>query len=309
MNIGATAAQHGASVAAPEGRRLRAIILLAGSVRTGDLTRLIGRSELDLPVGFGHTVLSRWASEAGGVASEFGLGSIHVRVLVAPGSRAPSRPEAPGAVRFDLEHDTRQFAGTGGILRDAVAAYAPDERVLIGSAAAVFTQPLQALMRVLDRAGGDVSLLAQADGTALGLTLASCRALSAIRGEGFVDLKEQALPQLAREFDVRVARIAAATIGVRTLPGYLSALGALHRIAAGLSPREEPLLEDWYKTFEIVEDGAVVDRSAVVHDSVVLRGARVEAGAVLVRCVVGPGGVVRAGDTQSDRVIAKAGEA
>jgi hypothetical protein len=309
MSTGATAAQDDAPTAIRNGGRLRAIILLAGSVRPGDLTRLVGRSELDLPIGFGQTILSRWSDEAAGVAADRQLDNIQVRVLVAPGSRVPAPPREVDHVRFEVEHDARQFAGTGGVLRDAVASYPPDDYVLVCGAAAVLTQPLAGLIRVLAAAGGDVALLAQPDGTALGLTLASCRALRAIRGEGFVDLKEQALPQLAREFDVRVARAQASAIGVRTSHGYLSAVGALHRLAAGVNPPDEPLLEDWYKTFEIVEDGASVDRTAVIHDSVVLRGSRVEAGAVLVRCVVGPSGVVRAKETHSDRVIGKASEA
>lgn len=308
MDTGVTSTQgHTVSDAGSGAVRLRAIILLAGSVRAGDLTRTIGRSELDLPVGFGQTILSRWADQAAGVAAAFALDSVHVRVLVAPGSRAPIAGCSSETVRMDVENDGRQFAGTGGVLRDAVAAYAPDDSVLIGSAASVLTQPLSSLIRTLDAAGGDVAVLAKPDGTALGLTLASCRALAAIRGEGFVDLKEQALPQLSRDFDVRVARTAASTLGVRTLPGYLAAVGAIHRLAAGVHVQDEPLLEEWYKTFEVVEEGASVDRSAVVHDSVVLRGARVDAGAVLVRCVVGPGGAVRAGDTQSDRVISGGG--
>jgi ADP-glucose pyrophosphorylase len=51
--------------------------------------------------------------------------------------------------------------------------------------------------------------------------------------------------------------------------------------------------DDSYSLFQIVEDGAVVDPESRLHDSVVLRGGRVEGESVLFRSIVGPQGVVR----------------
>ena len=48
----------------------------------------------------------------------------------------------------------------------------------------------------------------------------------------------------------------------------------------------DPLAEDWRPSFAIAEAGAEVDQTARVHDSVVLAGGVVEAGAVVVRSVV-----------------------
>ena len=63
------------------------------------------------------------------------------------------------------------------------------------------------------------------------------------------------------------------------------------------------MAEDWKPTFALCEAGAVVDPSARLHDSVVLRGGRVEYGAVLVRSVVCPGGVVRRERTAVDQFV------
>ena len=59
-------------------------------------------------------------------------------------------------------------------------------------------------------------------------------------------------------------------------------------------------------TFAIVEKGAEIDLEARVHDSVVLTGAVVEAGAVVVRCIVCPGGTLAAGDTAIDSLVMNA---
>ena len=65
-----------------------------------------------------------------------------------------------------------------------------------------------------------------------------------------------------------------------------------------------PFAEDWQSTYTIIEDPASVAPGACVHDSVVLRGGRVEAGAVVVRSVVCAGGIVKRGQTLVDEVVA-----
>ena len=58
-------------------------------------------------------------------------------------------------------------------------------------------------------------------------------------------------------------------------------------------------MEDWKSSFSIIEDEKSVHRKARVHNSVVLDGARIEAGAIVVRSVVCPGGCVKAADRMS----------
>src|SRR5258707_11125647 len=65
----------------------------------------------------------------------------------------------------------------------------------------------------------------------------------------------------------------------------------------------DPLAEDWQPAFGIVEDGAIIDPSARVHDSVVLRGGVVEPGAILVRSVVCPSAIVKRDRTIVDDFI------
>ena len=96
------------------------------------------------------------------------------------------------------------------------------------------------------------------------------------------------------------------TLPVRTLDGYIAALQRYHRQLAAERSEEAGVSgagEDWRSSFELVEDGAAVDASACLHDSVVLAGGRVERGAVVARSVVCPGGLVPRGAVVVDQVV------
>jgi hypothetical protein len=115
--------------------------------------------------------------------------------------------------------------------------------------------------------------------------LVTCRALRLIPKTGFVDMKEQALPGIASKYDVRVVQRRRPTgLPIRLLSDYIAALRALYQPVRGAST--DPWAEDWMSGFAIVEPGGIVSSSARIHDSVVLAGGVVEAGAVVVRSVI-----------------------
>jgi hypothetical protein len=287
--------------------RLRAVVLLAGTVRPSQLSRSIGRSLLDLPVRAGLTVLDLWQGESESLARHAELQPLPVRIML--DQKSPLPCTAPGAgdwARVSIERDPAAFRGTGGVLRDICLGYEHDDVVLVANAGQILVEPLPRLARELSDAGGDVALIAHRDGTPGGLMLVRCGVLAAVRPVGFLDFKEQVLPELAlRGHEIRIVRRGRATgVPVRTRDGYIAALRAYHRLQAGRSALSDPLQEDWRPTFAVVEERASVDADATVHDSVVMSGGRVERGAVVVRSVVCPGGVARAGSTVADVVIA-----
>ena len=69
----------------------------------------------------------------------------------------------------------------------------------------------------------------------------------------------------------------------------------------------QSLAEDWKSDFGIQEDGAIVDPTAKLHNSVVLRGATVGRHAVLVRSVACPGAVVAPGSVVVDKLVSADG--
>lgn len=284
------------------GSRLAGVVLLAGSIRDSELSRGVGRSLLDLPLAASQSLLGRWCDAASHLAEQLGIDQLHVRVMLSPKSRPPVMPRNVNRIRLTIETDPRQYRGTGGLLRDLADAYDGDERLLVSTGTQVLTGSLSDLAMALARAG-DVALLTDTSGEAAELLLASCRALSSIRGSGFVDLKEQALPDLANRVDVRVVAAPVKSVSIRTLAGYVSAVRWAQRAESEKPQAHDPFAEDWFKTFGIVEDGGSVNGAAILHDSVVLSGGHVGVGAVVVRSVVCPGASVAPGSVVCDKVF------
>lgn len=294
-------------------QRLRALVLLGGSVRPTALGVATCRSVLDLPLDENGSVLTGWLDQAVDLARAVGIDKLPVRVMVNHKSPEPASADPRHYGAYRVERDLSEYRGTGGVLRDLANDYADDDLIVVANAAQVLLDPLPSIVAAMEKAGGDVTVVSHDDGTPSGLMLVACKTLRRIAEAGYVDMKEQALPQIAAQFDVRVVcRRRPTGLPIRTLEDYIHALRFHHRRkghpkagagAAASGPGGpggsngslgvEALAEDWSPLFSLVEPGAIVDPTARIHDSIVLEGGVVEAGAVLVRSVVCPGGVLR----------------
>lgn len=234
------------------------------------------------------------------------VGEVPLRILLDDRSPAPRMEEEPewamqGCGPVVIARDGGELRGAGGALRDATLDLREDQWVLAAAASQVLVRPMAetlAEMRSRTDRGADAVLMVNEDGTPGSLLLVKVGLLREMQAVGFVDLKEQGLPLMARKGDVRaIRRREGVAICVRTPGDYVRALRALH--GGGGSPL-------WSAAFGVVEEGAAVAGDVVAHDSVVLSGGVVGRGAVLVRCVVGEGAVVAAGQVCVDRLVASA---
>ncbi len=274
--------------------RLKALILLGGHVRPTPLSTSIGRSLLDLPLDENGSVLNHWLAHAGELAKVAGLEKLPVRVMVDRSSPEPISANVKYFGTFRVERDLSEYRGTGGVLFDLARQYGDDDLILVANAAQILLDPLVALASSLDQKRGDVTVISHRDGTPSGMMLVTCKTLRLIPATGFVDMKEQAMPLIAQNFAVEVVHRRRPTgLPIRSVTDYITAMRYYHMRRAGKTTLADPLAEDWQPTFSIIEEGALVDPSARIHDSVVLRGGVVEAGAVLVRSVVCPSGLVK----------------
>jgi mannose-1-phosphate guanylyltransferase len=288
--------------------RLRAVILLDGTVRRTNLTAALDRSLLELPLQHDRILLDLWRDEIGLLLSGLELTSVPTRVIVGRTSRAPKMRERDHAARMSAESDPSELRGTGGVLRDLAEAYDDDDVLLVANAAQVLVEPLTAIAVEAAQRGGDVTVVANADGTPTSILLMSCQALRDLPTVGFIDLKEQGLPLMAKRHDVRVqCRASAAGMPIRTPQDYLNSLKAYHRLQAGESPRNQAFDERWRRRFSIVEPGAVVAEDADLHNAVVLRGGRVESGALVANSIVCGGGVVHRREQVIERLVDSTG--
>jgi hypothetical protein len=209
-------------------------------------------------------------------------------------------------VRFHVDRDIHDFRGTGGVLRDLAQEHDENDYLLVATAAQFLSEPLVDLATSLVNRGGDVALIAHTDGTPVSLMLMRAGCLRTISPVGYVDMKEQALPEIASRHCVNVIR-REQPIGmpIRTGAQYIAALHRHHRGAADAKAVGDLWEAEYTSRFELCEPAASIHPTARVHDSVVLRGGRVEAGAVLVRSIVCDGAVVNRSRYVVDSVVSR----
>lgn len=305
---------------------LRALVLLAGSFRANHLGACLGRSILNLPISGPSSLIRQWGLNAGDLAQAAGIEKLPMRVLLdhlAPTLRADE--DLPPTVNLQAERDRFDYRGSGGVLHDITGDYQDEDFILVANAASILLESLPALVALLALEKADVAIHAQCDGTPSGIMLIRCRCLRQISAVGFVDMKEQALPAIAKNFRVSVVLRDVQCLAVRSLPDYLSVLsqqahwkqghlldtrsqgGGLR--GGGLALKDpNPFGEDWQLQFALVETGALVHKTARIHNAVVLAGAAVDAQAVVVRSIIGNGGVVKRGQMVVNQIIGSDGE-
>ncbi len=278
--------------------RLRSIVMLGGQLRPSPLQLAVNRSVLDLPVLEDRTLLNHWLADAAELATFAKLEQLPIRVLVSRAIDEPTSVTPKYRNQLTVERDSSEYRGTGGVIADIAQKYADDDFILIANAAQLLLEPLPALASALDHKRADVAMVSHLDDTPGGLMLIRCAALRGIAARGFVDLKEQAMPTIAKQFDVRVVHCRRPTgLPMRTAFDYVLGLRQWHRgpgrLPGSRRGQIDPLMEDFSRGFVLVESGAYVDSTAYLHDAVILRGAKVEAQSSVVRSLIGPNGLVK----------------
>ena len=283
--------------------RLRTVIVLGGAVRRSGLGSAVKRSVTDLPLDpeSGLTIKGHLYQQLAELCAWLGRSTLGVRVIVNRNAPEPLAQEPDEKLQVSIESDPLEWRGTGGLLRDASEEYEDEDYILVLLGGQLLLNPLTELTERMAETRGEVSMVAHRDGSSVGLMLIRCGCLRDISGIGFVDLKEQALPAIAKQHRVTVVQWPhASSMPIRTMTDYLAALRRFHQ---GAAVAEKKTLEGWQPRFSIVESTARVHPTARVYDSVVLGTARVERGAVLVRSVVSPGAVVSGDEVVVDRLV------
>ena len=294
--------------AARRSERLQEVILLAGAVRANQLRVAAGGAMLQLPFDeSGATLADHWANEISELGERLGR-TLSVRIMVDQNSALFQAPADTPNARFCIEKDPKDYRGTGGVLRDLSDRFEGSDDLLVLNGTQLMVEPLADQVEDMWQSDADVVIIAHRGGTPCGLMLVGCEALSTIAPQGFVDMKEQALPQIAKDRGVQVIQHdLPVAMPIRTLPDYMDALRLreLKRIDSDVVA--DPFSENLSSTFTIIDKTASVDASARIHDSVVMAGARVMPKSVVVRSVVGPGAIVARGRQIVDQVVSAVG--
>jgi hypothetical protein len=307
MSLAMSSIEHAGHCASLDG--LCAVVLLGGSIRPDSFSQSVGRPLFDLPLSAEKSILDHWRQETQALAKFLGRSSLSVRVMVGDAqAQHDSKAAESGAIELQIEQDPQSYRGTGGVLRDLCGDYGDQEMLLVANASQILLDSLVPLVNDLSAAGGDVSLVSHLDGTPAGMFLIRASALRQLPEAGFLDLKEQALPLIAKKHDVRVVhRRKPSALPVRTYMNYIDALRTYHQRGLGRLEEAHPFEETWDSNFNVIEKGGFVDPKARLHESVVLRGGRVEAGGVVVHSIVCPSGIVAAKSTAVDQLVGPLG--
>ncbi len=262
---------------------------------------------LDLPLSASTRLMDVWLERIRQLADQvewFG-GDLDVRILAGTSNAMPTHRagEFPW-LRAAL--DPNDLRGTAGALRDHCRQFRDDDHVLVATASQCPDPGLLArFVSAADLSAG-VSIAAGERRAPSGCMLIRCAALREIPEIGFIDLKEQALEEIAYTHGARVVTIREPVPRViRGLESYIDAVrswhlwGSLRGVTAS-----RPFDEHWRPAFSVVEEGASVGSDVRLHDSVVLAGGVVESGSTLVRSVVASGGVVRRKRKVFEKVVA-----
>jgi hypothetical protein len=277
---------------------IAAAILLGGSVRSSEFQDAIGRSPLYLPFSDGRTILSAWCEGVRSLVPRWG--TIPIRILADEAAAKVFVAPAVADVTITISRDPIEWRGTGGVLRDISSVYSADQFILVANASQVLMRPLSELVEALSALRADIAVLAHEDGTPSTMMLVRCGCLADLPDVGFVDMKEQAIPQLAEKHATKVVKVPRAiALGVRTAKSYLAALREYHVGTNGNGGAREA----WRSAFSIVEDGSNVGSGARLHDSVVLRGASLGKEVVLVRSVLCGGAHVASRQIVIDKLV------
>lgn len=264
------------------------------------LAEQVGRSPLDLPIDQRQTVGSSWRDQVTALAGSLGLPSLELLIVGGQEARSCGQLDAGGGAGCRVSHmpDPSELRGTGGLLHDVAARFADDQFLLVSTGSTILLNPLDQLFRSLLDAEVDVAFLARGD-EAFNVTLVRCGALRDLPTIGFVDFKEQAIPRIKSGRSVEAVHCPdRPSVTMRNGAQYLDGLRLLHtRLSAGGSRNAGPVVpeafrEEWRPTFGIVEEGAEADSTAIVHDSVIMRGAKVGRRAIVARSLISPGMVV-----------------
>ncbi len=288
--------------------KLRAMILLAGRLRPCPMAQSVGRSTLDLPVDDQRTVVSYWAESIQELKYSLGRRELPVRLLLDRDSRSPESLDANEHTSWTVERDSNDYRGTAGVLMDACSQYDKDDYILVANAHQLLLEPLVEVVTEMARNPSDVCLVGHKEGTPGGLFLIRCGALAEVAPIGYVDLKEMALPDIAKAHQVKVIhRDQPTALPIKSVEEYLKGLRRFHQNSNGVQNSatriSDPFQEDWQSAFNIIEDGATVDPRAVLFDSVVLKGVKVEAEAIVVRSLLSNSATISTKQTVIDKTI------
>lgn len=276
------------------------VLILAGGLNPTPLQRLMGFPVAGLPMTRDRTLLSAWLE-----VIDRSLGSTRRSTHLLCGTPADEqwflaelRRSTMSVSGVEVRRDDRPHRGVCGILADTVEACGLSDWLLVVE---LNTLPPKSLGPILDAADGTPAMVVGSsdDERPAGAFLLRSELLREVPRRGYLDLKEQFLPQLvARGHRVGAARLSETSVRLVDRRNYLRAI-RIWQSENGETPGERLVAGH-----SLVCPGSEVAPDAFILDSVVLPGAAIGPRCVVARSVIGPLIRVPEGSVLVDAVMA-----
>ena len=290
-------------------------IILAGrgtTTRTVALSTALGLPVAALPINAERNLVECWIKRM----AEGGFRGHVVLAISSESERAfYASIVAPSGVTIQVRVDSSGHRGAGGTTGDAWCELADTLDGAARAAGAVVVEasniPLfdfTGFFAAIDLRDGAL-IGASADAAPAGIAWLSPDALARVPRIGYFDLKEQLVAAVvASGLRVRASLGAPESCRISDRVSYLRAVAAMQ--AGGASVRNADACVEpgaVVRGQSLLCRGAVVERGALVVDSIVLPGARVCADAVVARSIVPPGSHVPCGYLVVDEIFGALG--
>jgi len=295
----------------------RVAIVLAGrgaTTRTVGLSTALGLPVAALPINAERNLVGCWVKRM----AEAGFTGHVVLAITSESERAfYAGLHAPAGVTLQVREDSSGHRGAGGTIGDAWTEFVAtlDPAMRAGGAIVIEASNLPlldfaAFFGAIDGSHGAL-IGASGDAEPAGITWLAPDALGLVPRIGYFDLKEQlvtAIVKAGKRVNACFCGRDACRISDRA--SYLRAVALMQQ--AGAATRcGDAVVEPGavVRGNSLLCDGAVVERGALVVDSVVLPGARVCSDAVVARSIVPPGSHVPCGYLVVDEIFGALGSA
>lgn len=286
-------------------------ILLAGGLTQSPLSRQMASAVLDVPIAHERRLLHLWIERI----RELVNGEQEpppVRIAVSHAGPVPKLAGLCQSENIECRHDQVRYRGPAGVVRDIAWTGIDDGVVFIGEASRYIGASLCGMLQAFRAARADILVAQNSDGAPAGAYLIRRGVLRTIPSSGFVDLKEQWLGQLReRGSEVRVWTLPEP--GSFTIRDRADVLRAWRHQAVLLDHHRIRTDKRALSSRGPVADSVLgrihrMRTLPTIIDSVVMPGAVVEPGAIVVRSIVCSGGIVPTGSTIVEQVVMPTGK-
>jgi len=293
------------------------VVMLAGGLRPGTFQSHLGFPVAGMPLEPDCTLLEAWLRRLDATPE---LQSSE-RIVACSSDRdrawfaAETRRLAPGTRIPRVVVDPRHHRGVAGMLVDLCTELGVSGTVIVVELNSLPPGDLGSLFAHFDPP--EIARAAAQHGPSVGPTMCvgvgrddrwsgvyrlHTELLESVTRLGYVDLKEQLIPQLlAKGHRIEAAEFGDTSVQLNDRRNYLRAL-RIWRSRQGLGPEQTAAISG----FSVVCPGTIIEDGAHIADSAVLPGAVVGEGAVIARSVIGPMIQVPAGAVIVDSLLADA---